>query len=52
MSDLFFIVYFETNDMWGPCHHSMVFPWVVDGGDSLHIWRVAANILIEQLGDS
>jgi len=27
----------------GPCHHGMMCPWVVDGGDSLQIWRVAAN---------
>jgi hypothetical protein len=25
-------------------HHGMVCPQVVDGGDSLQIWRVAANI--------
>jgi len=23
------------------CHHGMACPWVVDGGDSLQIWRVA-----------
>jgi hypothetical protein len=27
----------------------MVHPWVVDGGDGLQIWRVAADILNEQL---
>jgi len=27
----------------------MVHPWVMDGGDSLQIWRVAANILNKQL---
>jgi hypothetical protein len=31
-----------------PCHHDMVHPQVVDEGDSLQIWRVAANILNEQ----
>jgi hypothetical protein len=30
---------------WVPCHHDMACPQVVDVGDSLQIWRVAANIL-------
>jgi hypothetical protein len=30
------------------CHHSMVCPQVVDGGDGLKIWRVAVNILSKQ----
>jgi hypothetical protein len=29
-----------------PCYSSMVCPQVVDGGDDLQIWRVAANILV------
>jgi len=29
----------------GPCHHDMVCPWIADGGDSLQIWKVAANTL-------
>jgi hypothetical protein len=29
-------------------YHSMVRPQVVDGGDSLQIWRVAGNILNKQ----
>jgi hypothetical protein len=33
----------------GPFHHSMVCPWVVDGGDGLQIWRVSADVLNEQL---
>jgi hypothetical protein len=35
---------------WGrvPCHHVMVHPQVADGGDSLQIWRVAANIWNKQ----
>jgi hypothetical protein len=33
----------------GPCHHSMMRLWIVDGGESLQIWRVAANILNKQL---
>jgi hypothetical protein len=28
----------------GPCHHGMVRPQVADGGDSLQIWMVAANV--------
>jgi hypothetical protein len=34
---------------WVPCHHGMARPQVADGGDPLHIWRVAANILNKQL---
>jgi hypothetical protein len=30
---------------WVPCQHGMARPQVADGGDSLQIWRVAANIL-------
>jgi hypothetical protein len=33
---------------WVPCHHGMVHPQVADGGDSLQIWRLAANILNKQ----
>jgi hypothetical protein len=33
----------------GPCHHGMACSWVVDGGYSLQIWRVAVNILNNQL---
>jgi hypothetical protein len=32
----------------GPSHHGMVCPTVVDGGDGLHIWKVAANILYKR----
>jgi hypothetical protein len=32
-----------------PCHHSMVHPWIMDGGDGLQVWRIAANILNKQL---
>jgi hypothetical protein len=31
------------------CHHSMVCPRVVDAGDGLQIWYIAANILNKQL---
>jgi hypothetical protein len=31
-----------------PCLHDMARPQVVDGGDSLQIWRVAVNILNKQ----
>jgi hypothetical protein len=30
-------------------HHGMAHPQVVGGGDSPHIWRVAANTLNKQL---
>jgi hypothetical protein len=30
---------------WIPRHHGMTRPRVADGGDGLHIWRVAAIIL-------
>jgi hypothetical protein len=33
---------------WVPCHHGMARPQVVDGGDGLQIWRVAANVLNKQ----
>jgi hypothetical protein len=41
----------EFSELFGgsPCHHGVVHPWVVDGGDGLQIWRVAANILNKQL---
>jgi hypothetical protein len=38
----------EVHVRWVPCHHGMSRPEVVDGGDSLQIWRVAANILNKQ----
>jgi hypothetical protein len=34
--------------MWVPCHHVMVRPQVVDGGDVLQVWKEAANILHRQ----
>jgi hypothetical protein len=33
---------------WVPCHHGMARPQVADGGDALHTWRVAANMLNKQ----
>jgi hypothetical protein len=33
---------------WVPCHCCMVRPQVADGGDSLQMWRVAANIVNKQ----
>jgi hypothetical protein len=33
---------------WVPCHHGMARPQVADGGDSLQLWKVAANILNNQ----
>jgi hypothetical protein len=35
---------------WVPCHHSTVRPQVVDGGEGLQIWMVAANILNNSRG--
>jgi hypothetical protein len=32
----------------GSCHHGIVHPRVADGGDALHIWRVAGNIFNKQ----
>jgi hypothetical protein len=32
----------------GPLSPSTSCPWFVDGGDSLHIWRVDANLLNKQ----
>jgi hypothetical protein len=34
---------------WVPCHHDMVHLHVTDGGDSVQIQRVTANILNKQL---
>jgi hypothetical protein len=31
--------------LWSPCHQGMTFVQVVDGGDGIQIWCVAANIL-------
>jgi hypothetical protein len=33
---------------WVPCHHGMARPQVADGGDTLQLWREAANILNKQ----
>jgi hypothetical protein len=33
----------------GPGHHIIACPWIVDGGDSLQIWRVTPNRLNKQL---
>jgi hypothetical protein len=33
---------------WVRCHHSMARPQVADGGNTLQVWRVAANILNKQ----
>jgi hypothetical protein len=37
-----------THVRWVPCHHSMARPQVADGGNTLQVWRVAANILNKQ----
>jgi hypothetical protein len=33
---------------WVPCHHDMARPQVADGGNTLQVWRVTANILNKQ----
>jgi hypothetical protein len=33
---------------WVPCHHGKARPQVAGGGDSLQVWRVAANIFNQQ----
>jgi hypothetical protein len=33
---------------WVACRHGMAGPQVADGGDTLQIWRVTANILNKQ----
>jgi hypothetical protein len=33
---------------WVPCHHGMARPQVADGGNTLQVWRVPANILNKQ----
>jgi hypothetical protein len=43
-----FLSHDESNIKWVPCHHGMARPQVADGGDSLQIWRVAANVLNKQ----
>jgi hypothetical protein len=42
------IYVFNVHVKWVHCHHGMVRPRVADRGDSLQIWRVAANILNKQ----
>jgi hypothetical protein len=34
---------------WVPCHQGMICPQVLNGGNGLQVWRVAANILNEHL---
>jgi hypothetical protein len=38
----------EGSVRWVPCHHSMARPQVADGGNTLQVWRVAANTLNKQ----
>jgi hypothetical protein len=37
-----------THIKWVPYHNSIACPQVVGGGDSLQIWRIAANIWNKQ----
>jgi hypothetical protein len=32
----------------GPCHHGIMRPRIVDGGDGFQIWRTVANITNKQ----
>jgi len=32
----------------GSRHHDIVYPWVADAGDGLHIYRIAADIVNNQ----
>jgi hypothetical protein len=44
----FALKHLKSNVRLVPRHHCMARPHVVDGGDGLQIWRVAANILNKQ----
>jgi hypothetical protein len=37
-----------SHDKWVICHHGMARLQLADGGDALHFWRSAANILNKQ----
>jgi hypothetical protein len=41
-------ILFANHVKWVPSHHGMSCPQVVDEGDGLQIWRIAANILNKQ----
>jgi hypothetical protein len=36
---------FTVHVRWVPCHHGMTHPQVVDGEESLPMWRADTNIL-------
>jgi hypothetical protein len=42
------MVYISVEVIGGSPHHSMTLPQVADGGEGLHIWSVAANVLNKQ----
>jgi hypothetical protein len=44
----YFGVMLSPHVKWVHCHHGMARPRVVDRGDGLQIWRIAANILNKQ----
>jgi hypothetical protein len=48
MASIKVYVFFIIHVRCVPCHHSMARPQVADGGDSLQLWRVAANIWTKQ----
>jgi hypothetical protein len=33
---------------WVPCHDGMARPWVADGENGLHIWKVGEEVLAMQ----
>jgi hypothetical protein len=38
----------QNHVRWALCHHGMARHQIVDGGNGLQIWRVAANIMTKQ----
>jgi hypothetical protein len=44
-SDLFWPCLISHHIKWIPSDDGMARPQILDGGDSLHIWSLAANIL-------
>jgi hypothetical protein len=46
-----FKIPFNITTSGGSCHHSMARPEVVDGEESLHIWRIVGNILNNSRGE-
>jgi hypothetical protein len=47
-TELITLMVSQSHVRWVPCHHGMARPQVADGGNTLQVWRVAANILNKQ----